>query len=84
VKDFGATVRLTRTQEALLHLSEISHNSSLTKRPVHELLTAGQKVRVMVRELTVEIRVCKSVQRRCVHYLDVYARSLFGMPLLVT
>ena len=48
VKDYGATVRLTRTREALLHVSELTHHTGLSKRPVRELLAPGQRVQVQV------------------------------------
>ena len=48
IKDFGAFVKLTRSQEAMLHLSEISHDSAVIKRPIATTLAVGQKVQVQV------------------------------------
>jgi polyribonucleotide nucleotidyltransferase len=48
VKDFGATVKLTRAQEALLHLSELSHDLNVIRRPINELLAVGQVIKVKV------------------------------------
>lgn len=48
VKDFGATVKITRAQEALLHLSELSHDEALLKRPITELVAIGQRFEVQV------------------------------------
>lgn len=48
LKDFGAFVRVTRAQEALLHVSEISHDPRLLKRPLPELLALGQRIHVMI------------------------------------
>eukprot|EP01041_Mallomonas_annulata_P004340 gene4340-8637_t len=48
VKDFGALVRLTRSQEALLHISEVSHDPQLLRKPMHDLLSVGQRLEVKV------------------------------------
>lgn len=48
IKDFGALVKLTRAQEAILHISEISHDKNLGRKPVDELLCIGQKVNVQI------------------------------------
>lgn len=48
VKDYGAIVRLSRAQEALLHMSELSHDKSLLRRPIAELLPVGKKLDVQV------------------------------------
>jgi predicted RNA-binding protein with RPS1 domain len=48
IKDFGALVKLTRAQEAILHISEISHDKDLGRKPVDELFCVGQKVHVKV------------------------------------
>lgn len=48
VKDFGVTVKITRAQEALLHLSELTHDADLLKRPVAELVAVGQRFEVQV------------------------------------
>jgi polyribonucleotide nucleotidyltransferase len=48
LKDFGAFVKITRAQEALLHISEISHDPTLLKKPINELLAVGQRIEVKV------------------------------------
>ena len=48
LKDFGAFVKLTRSQEAMLHLSELSHDVTVLKRPLSSTLAVGQKVEVQV------------------------------------
>jgi predicted RNA-binding protein with RPS1 domain len=48
VKDFGAVVKIARAQEALLHVSELSHDAALLKKPVSELLAVGQRLEVQV------------------------------------
>lgn len=48
VKDFGAMVNITRAQEALLHMSELTHDITLLKKPMHELLGIGQCLMVKV------------------------------------
>ena len=52
VREFGALVKLTRAQEALLHLSELTHDPLLAKRPLVELLAVGQ---------TIDVKVCEDV-----------------------
>ena len=46
LKDFGALVKLSRAQEALLHMSELSHDSQVLKMPINELLAVGQRLDV--------------------------------------
>lgn len=48
VKDFGAIIRLTRTLEGLLHMSEITNNPDLRFKPVSELLQVGYKCPVKI------------------------------------
>lgn len=48
IKDFGVFVKLTRSQEAILHLSEISHDSAITKRPLEQSMAVGQRLQVQV------------------------------------
>ena len=48
VKDFGCVVRLTRAQEALLHISELTSSEILRKKGVSELVALGQRIRVQV------------------------------------
>lgn len=48
VKDYGVFVKINQGQEALLHLSEISHDKELMKLPLEELFKRGQKVEVQV------------------------------------
>eukprot|EP00605_Chrysophyceae_sp_TOSAG23-4_P001824 GSChrysophyteH1.ASY1.ANO1.2014.1 assembled CDS len=48
IRDFGAMVKVTRAQEALLHISELSHDKEITQRPVSEVLRIGQHLDVEV------------------------------------
>lgn len=48
IRDFGALVRLTRAQTALLHISELSHSEELLRKPVSDLLAVGQRIEVKV------------------------------------
>jgi polyribonucleotide nucleotidyltransferase len=48
VKDFGVLVKIARCQEALLHYSELSHDATITCRPVREFMQVGQEVQVKV------------------------------------
>ncbi len=48
VKDFGMTVKLTRAQEALLHISELSHDQNLIRKNLTEVVAVGQKLDVKV------------------------------------
>lgn len=42
VEDFGAIVKIARAQEALLHISEISHDPIIQKKIMSELLVVGE------------------------------------------
>lgn len=48
IKDFGCLVRLTRSQDALLHISEMSTNDKLRRKGAAELVAVGQRIRVQV------------------------------------
>jgi polyribonucleotide nucleotidyltransferase len=48
VKDFGLIVKVNRAQEGLLHVSDISHDTELLKRPLDELFKVGQRLDVKV------------------------------------
>lgn len=48
IKDFGCLMRLTRSQDALLHISEMSTNEKLRKKGASELVAIGQRLRVQV------------------------------------
>ena len=48
VKDYGLMVRINRAQEALLHISEISHDKELLKTPLPELFFVGQRFKLKV------------------------------------
>jgi polyribonucleotide nucleotidyltransferase len=48
IKDFGATVKITRSQEALLHISELTHDPVLKRKPISELIAVGQSFPVEV------------------------------------
>ena len=52
LRDYGVLVRLTRAQEALLHISEITHDPQLVRRPVEEILAVGQRVDVQVGKIS--------------------------------
>ena len=52
IKDFGLMVKLNRAQEALLHMSELTHDLGLLRRPLGELVQVGQRLRCVV--ITVE------------------------------
>ena len=48
LQDFGCFVKITRAQEALLHISDITHDPNLLKKPVSELIAVGQSFSVQV------------------------------------
>lgn len=48
IKDFGCVVRLTRAQEALLHISEMTTSEKLRRKGASELVALGQRLRVQV------------------------------------
>lgn len=48
IKDFGLNVKLTRAQEALLHISEITHDTSIIKMNLNEVFKIGQNLDVKV------------------------------------
>lgn len=48
IKDFGCVVRLTRAQDALLHISEMTTSANLRKKGASELVALGQRLRVQV------------------------------------
>lgn len=48
IKDFGCVVRLTRAQDALLHVSEMTSNVRLRRKGPGELVALGQRLRVQV------------------------------------
>ena len=43
LKDFGAFVKLTRSQEAMLHLKGVSHDVTVLEATVASTLAVGQK-----------------------------------------
>lgn len=49
VLDYGVIVTINRAQQALLHVSELSHDSALLKRPTAELVKIGQRFNVKVK-----------------------------------
>jgi polyribonucleotide nucleotidyltransferase len=49
VRDFGVIVKLTRAQNAVLHMSELSWDPSVAKSPMTSLFTIGQRIDVKVR-----------------------------------
>ena len=48
LRDYGATVRLSRAQDALLHMSEVSHDSAVNRRPLDEVLYPGQILDLLI------------------------------------
>jgi polyribonucleotide nucleotidyltransferase len=48
VKDFGLFVRVNQGQEALLHISQISHDARINKVPLEELFRKGQRLNVKI------------------------------------
>ena len=48
VKDFGLMVKITRAQEALLHISELTHDPVALKKSLTELVAVGQRLDVQV------------------------------------
>ena len=48
VMDYGVIVTINRAQQAILHISELSHDATLLKRPVNELVKVGQRLNVKV------------------------------------
>lgn len=41
IRDYGLMVKINRAQEALMHVSELSHDIAMMKKPLKELITAG-------------------------------------------
>lgn len=48
IKDFGVFIKISRAQEALLHISELSHDYAVRKRPLDTLMSVGQRIKVQV------------------------------------
>ena len=48
IKDYGCVVRLTRAQDALLHISEMTTSEKLRRKGAPELVALGQRLRVQV------------------------------------
>eukprot|EP01038_Epipyxis_sp_PR26KG_P013020 gene13020-17452_t len=48
IMDFGVVVQLNRGQEAMLHVSDMSHDVELMKKPIAELFKIGQIFEVKV------------------------------------
>ena len=48
IKDYGAMIKITRAQEALLHISEVTHDKDVLKKPLKDVLTVGQRIDVKV------------------------------------
>ena len=48
IKDFGLMVKINRAQEALLHISELSYDTALLKKPLKDLITIGQLLKFKV------------------------------------
>lgn len=50
IKDYGLVLKLTRAQEAFLHVSELSHDVSVTRKLLGDVVTIGQILNVKVRK----------------------------------
>ena len=48
IRDYGAVVKVNRAQDALLHISQISHDKVLMKNQLKDLLKVGQRMRLKV------------------------------------
>lgn len=48
LRDYGALMKLTRATEGLLHVSQITSNTTLKKKSVKELLMVGQRIPVKI------------------------------------
>ena len=48
VRDFGLILKINKSQVGLLHISEISHDKEILKKPLSELFRKGQKLNVKV------------------------------------
>lgn len=48
IKDFGVFIKINQGQEALLHMSQMSHDREFLKRPLTETFQRGQRLRVQV------------------------------------
>lgn len=48
VKDFGLIVKLTRAQEALLHVSELSWDPAVSRGDLSQIFCTGQRIDVKV------------------------------------
>lgn len=64
IKEFGAIVKLTRAQEALLHISEITSDPVLLKKPVNELLALGQRFDVQVLQVDKSVGLIRVSRRK--------------------
>jgi polyribonucleotide nucleotidyltransferase len=49
VMDYGMVVTINRAQQALLHISDLSHDQTLLRKPVASLVKLGQRFNVKVR-----------------------------------
>ena len=48
VMDFGLLVTINRAQQALLHISDLSHDTALLRKPTTDLVKPGQRFNVKV------------------------------------
>jgi len=48
IQEFGCLVAINRAQTAILHISDLTHDPMLLKRPMDELLHIGQRFSVEV------------------------------------
>lgn len=48
VMDYGAFVTINRAQQALLHISELSHDNTLLRTPTADIIKVGQRFNVKV------------------------------------
>lgn len=60
VMDYGMVVTINRAQQALLHISDLSHDQALIRKPVASLVRPGQRFNVKVGFLRLSIKcVCR-------------------------
>eukprot|EP00597_Dinobryon_sp_UTEXLB2267_P003369 CAMPEP_0170063744 /NCGR_PEP_ID=MMETSP0019_2-20121128/4498_1 /TAXON_ID=98059 /ORGANISM="Dinobryon sp., Strain UTEXLB2267" /LENGTH=142 /DNA_ID=CAMNT_0010270253 /DNA_START=183 /DNA_END=611 /DNA_ORIENTATION=- len=48
IRDYGVVMKINRAQDALLHISQLSHDKMLLKNQLKDLLKVGQRLRLKV------------------------------------
>ena len=75
IRDYGLMVKINRVQEALLHVSELSHDTVMMKKPLKELIEAGALLRFKVTSHCYEIEILfTSVNLRLVLRIAIIAK----------